>query len=148
MAVIVGPVHELSFSPIALPLNLVLDIDDPANAMLHAILPLAPILAPVRVRVGALSVLLVAQVVTFVAFAIWPHVDAVAVHNAVHEGTMEGAAVRPLEAAVAIHFIVAPHAYELGAIGPEVAPFALLHALIEQSIVKAAVGPNLNAFPS
>ena len=115
--------------------------------MLHAIVPLAAVLAAVRVSVRALAMLLVVAVVAFVSAAVLPHVDAVAMHDAVLEGALEVAAVRPLEAAEPTHLVLAPHACVLRTIRPEVAAFALLDTLSEESVVVAAIGPDLDSLP-
>ena len=78
--------------------------------MLHAIVPLTPILASVGVSVGALSMLLVVAIVSFVAATVLPHVDAVPMHDSVLERSLEVAAVCPLETPVAAHLVLAPHA--------------------------------------
>ena len=97
---------EFALNPLALPLVRVLCVNDPASTMLHAIVPFAPILAAIGVSVGALSMLLVVAIVSFIAATVLPHVDAMAVHHSILERALEVAAVSPLEAPVAIHLIV------------------------------------------
>ena len=114
--------------------------------MLHTIVPIAPILAAIRVSVGALTMLLVVAIVTFIAATVLPDIDAMAMHDTVLERALEVATVGPLEAAIAAHFVLAPHARVLRAIGPEVAAFALLDSLAEHAMVVAAIGPHFHAF--
>ena len=141
------PVLELTLHPDALPLRLALRVDDPAEAVLHAVLPGAAILGAVCVRVGTLAVLLVVEIVAIITATVLPHVDAMAAHPAVLELALELAAVSPLEAPVAAHLVLAPQARVPRAIGPEVAPFALLGALDELSVVEATICPDFDALP-
>ena len=89
--------------------------------------------------------LLVVEIVSFIAFTVWPNIDASTVHDAVQERAMEYATISPLKAAVATHLVIAPHACVLRAIGPEVATFTLFSAIIEHSKVETVVGPDFNA---
>ena len=106
---VLDPVLELSLDPFSLPLVRVFGVDDPAYTMLHAIVPLTPILASVGVSVGALSVLLVVAIVSFVAATVLPHVDAVSMHDTVLERSLEVTTICPLETPVAAHLVLAPH---------------------------------------
>ena len=113
--------------------------------MLHAIDPLALVLAPVRVRVHAMPMLLIKLVVSLILAPILPHVVPVAVHHSVLEAALEVATVAPLEAAVPAHLIIAPLARVLGPIRPVVHSLALLNAVLKVTMVVAAIAPHLNA---
>ena len=115
--------------------------------MLHAIVPFAPILAAIGVSVGALSMLLVVAIVSFIAATVLPHVDAMAVHHSILERALEVAAVGPLKAPVATHLVLAPHTRILRAIRPEVASFTLFNAITEHSMIVATIGPDFDALP-
>lgn len=138
---------EFALGPLALPLVRILSIYDPTDSVLHAIVPIAPILAAIRVSVGTLTMLLVVAIVPFIAATVLPDVNAMAMHDTVLEGALEVATIGPLEAAIAAHFVLAPHARVLGAIRPEVAAFSLLDALAEHAMVVAAIGPYFHTFP-
>ena len=76
--------------------------------MLHAIDPLALVLAAVRVGVHPLPVLLVELVMTLIFATVLPHVVSISVHHTVLEAALEVSAIGPLEASSATHLVVAP----------------------------------------
>jgi len=139
------PLLQFAECPNALALICAFGVDDASNAVLHAVNPLAAILAPVGVGVGSFSVLLVESVVTFVLATILPHVVAETVHYSVLKRTLEVAAVGPLESAETRHFVGLPHARVLAAVRPVVASFALFDTVAETAVIVAAVAPDLNA---
>ena len=87
------PLFELAESPDAFLLIGRLGINDAADAMLHAIDPLAAVLATVRVGVHALAVLLIKLVVPLILPAVLPHIIAIPVHHAVLEAALKVAAI-------------------------------------------------------
>ena len=140
------PLFELAVGPDAFALACAVRIYDEADSMLHAVDPLAAVLASVRVSIRALTMLFVESIVAFVLATILPDVVTVAVHNSILEAALEVAAIRPLEAPSSAHFIVGPVASILGAVCPEVDAFSLLDAIFEVAVVVAAIRPNLDPF--
>ena len=116
--------------------------------MLYAVLPSATVLGAVCVRIGALAVLLVVDILSFVAATVLPYIHAMSAHLTILERTFELPPVGPLEGTCAVHFILTPHACEPRAIGPKVAAFAFFGALLEHPVVEAAIGPDFNALPT
>ena len=143
---ILEPLLELTVGPDALALVGRLRIDDATDSVLHAVHPLASVLAPVRVSVGAFSMLLVKLVVSFVLAAVLPDIVTVAVHHSVLERTLEVASIGPLERTVAAHLVIGPLARVLGTIGPEVDAKTLLHTIFKVTVIVASIAPHLDAF--
>ena len=112
--------------------------------MLHAINPLSSVLAAVRVRVGALPVLLIESVFTFVSSAVLPNIVSFTVHDTILESTLEVATISPLKCSISAHLIVGPLTSVLAAIGQEVDSFALLDAVLKIAMVVATVAPHLD----
>ena len=107
--IILDPVLKFAALPLPLAFVRVLCIDDPANTMLHSVVPVATVLATIGVCVGALTMLLVVAVVAFVTTTILPYIYSMAVHDTVLERSLEVATVSPLKAPVAAHLVLAPH---------------------------------------
>ena len=103
---LIGPLFEFSELPNASLLLILLSVNYASVSVLHAVHPFATVLATVGISVGALSVLFVELVVTFVLPTILPYVGTKSMHNSILEGALEVAAVSPLEASVATHLIV------------------------------------------
>ena len=142
----VQPLLEFAEGPNTFLFVRALCADDAAHTVLHAVDPLAAVLASVRVCIRALSMLFVESIVAFVFATILPDVVTVAMHDSILEAALEVAAIRPLEAPSSAHFIVGPVASILGAVCPEVDAFSLLDAIFEVAVVVAAIRPNLDPF--
>ena len=100
------PLLELAEGPDAPALVGRLGVDDASHTVLHAVDPLALVLATIRVGVRALTMLLVESIVALILAAILPDVVAESVHDAVLEGSLEVASIGPLEGAKAAHLVV------------------------------------------
>ena len=121
-------------------------IDDIAHTMLHAVDPLAPILATVRVRVRPISMLFIEPIIALILTAVLPHISPVSMHHAILERPLKVSTVGPLEASIATHLITGPLARVLAPISPKVDSFALFDACLEVSMIVAAITPHLDAF--
>ena len=137
---------EFAKGPDALPLIGRLRVNDTANAMLHSVFPLAPVLASIRVGVHALTMLLIESIVTFVPAPVLPDIVAIAVHDASLELPLEVATISPLEATVSTHFVVLPRPRILRPVGPEVCALAFFDATEEIAVVVAAIAPHFDSF--
>lgn len=113
--------------------------------MLHAVDPLAAVLAAVGVGVGTLAVLLVKLVVALVLATVLPDVVAMPVHHSVLKASLEVAPISPLEGSISTHLVVGPISGVLGAVSPEVDAHSLLDAILEVAVVVATVTPHLDA---
>ena len=144
--ILITPLFKFSELPNAFFLLLLFCINYAPEAVLHAINPFATVLTAIRIRVSALTMLLIVLIVALVLSTILPYVGTKSMHYSVLERSLEVAPIGPLECSISTHFIVGPNASILTSIGPKVDTLSLFYSILEEAVIIATIAPYLDSF--